>query len=68
MLFNGDKITVSVSHQVKIGREESWIRYEASSAVQPDESTEDAKDRVVGHVNRGVMDAVMQVVETVQNR
>jgi hypothetical protein len=68
VLETGDRVTVSVSHQIKIGREESWIRYEASTNVKSDEHSEDAKTRVIDHVDQGVMDAIDRVVQTVQNR
>lgn len=61
----GDKITVAVTHEVKIGGESSWIRYEAESLVNQ-ETCEDASERVIGFVNKGVMDAVMKTVETVR--
>lgn len=68
VLSDGDRVTVSVSHQIKIGREESWIRYEASTNVRDGEHSEDAKSRAIGHVDEGVMDAINRVVETVTNR
>lgn len=62
----GDSITVAVTHEVKIGGESSWIRYEATSKVNQ-ETSEDASDRTIRFVNAGVMDAVMKTVETVRN-
>jgi len=62
---DGDSITVAVTHEVKIGGESSWIRYEATSKVNQ-ETSEDASDRVINFVNVGVMDAVQKTVESVR--
>lgn len=64
-LRDGDTITVAVTHEVKIGGDSSWIRYEASSKINQ-ETSEDAATRVIGHVNEGVMQAVTDTVETVR--
>ena len=65
-LFEGDQITVSVTHQIQIGRDNSWVKYEATTRLRPDEAAEDARTRAVGHVNESVMEAVHQTVETVR--
>lgn len=67
-LFEGDQITVGCTHQVVIGRETSWVKYEAVTRLRPDEATEDARTRAIGHVNESVMQAVHKVVETVRNQ
>ena len=63
----GDSITVAVTHEIKIDRESSWIRYEVTSKVA-EETCEDASRRVIGFAAEGVMDAVHKTVETVRNR
>lgn len=65
-LRDGDSITVAVTHEIKIGGESSWVRYEATSKVNQ-ETSEDASRRVIGLVNEGVMDAVQQTVEKVRS-
>ena len=67
-LYEGDSISVSISHQVKVGRDESWVSYEALTKVQPGETTQDARTRAIGHVNESVMQAVDTVVETVRSK
>lgn len=67
-LFAGDQITAGVTHQIQVGRDNSWVKYEATTKVRPDESTEDAKTRAIGHVNASVMDAVDAVVEEIRNK
>jgi hypothetical protein len=66
-LYTGDQITVAVSHQIRVGRDESWVRYEAVTKIRPGEESDDARTRAIGHVNKSVMEAVAQVVETVRN-
>lgn len=65
-LSQGDRITYGVTHQIKIGREDSWVKYEANSAVQEGETAEQAAERVMDHVNRTVMEAVMETVKIVE--
>jgi hypothetical protein len=64
---DGDEITVAVTHEVKIGGESSWIRYEAKTKVNQ-ETCEDASERVIRFVNAGVMNAVHKTVEEVRNQ
>lgn len=66
-LYSGDQITVSVTHQIQIGRDNSWVKYEAVTRLQPGETAADARTRAIGHVNQSVMEAVHSTVETVRN-
>lgn len=63
---DGDSITVAVTHEIKIGGESSWIRYEATTKVNQ-ETSEEASERAIGFVNLGAMDAVHKTVETVRS-
>lgn len=65
-LRDGDKITVAVTHEIKIGGESSWVRYEATSAIN-EETSEEAAKRVIGHVNTGCMEAVESTVNAVRS-
>ena len=65
-LREGDQITVAVTHEVKIGGESSWIRYEGSSKIQG-ETSEEASERVISHVTESVMGAVYKTVERVRS-
>ena len=67
-LFEGDQITVGVTHEIKVGRDTSWIKYEAVTKIRPSETARDARTRAIGHVNESVMAAVEQTVETVRNQ
>ncbi len=64
-LRTGDKITVAVTHEVKINRESAWIRYEATSTVDETEGTEEAKQRVIDHVTKAVLDATLKTADTI---
>ena len=66
-LFAGDQILVGVTHEITVGRDKSWVKYEATTKLRPGEVAEDARTRAVGHVNRSVMYTVNQVVEQVRN-
>lgn len=65
-LAAGDRITVSVSHRIRIKGDESWIKYEVNTAVREGETTQEARTRAIGHVNASAMEAVHQVVDTVR--
>jgi hypothetical protein len=65
-LYAGDQITVGVTHEIKVGYDKSWVKYEAITKVRPGEVAADARTRAVGHVNESVMRAVAQAVETVR--
>lgn len=67
VLYEGDQITAGVTHQIQIGRDNSWVKYEATTKVRPDETAADARTRAVGHVNESVMIAVQQTVESVRS-
>lgn len=67
-LREGDKITVAVTHEVKINRDSAWIRYEATSSVSPDEDTAEARSRVINHVTHSVISAVQETADAVMTR
>lgn len=68
LLVEGDRVTCSISHQLRIGREETWVRYEAQTVLGASESHRDAEQRVVEAVNHGVHYAIDQAVSAVQAR
>lgn len=63
---DGDTITVAVTHEIKIGGESSWVRYETTTKVNQ-ETSEEASERAIGFVNQGAIKAVHDTVETVRN-
>ena len=66
VLYEGDQVTCGMTHEIKVGYDKSWVKYEAITKVRPGESAADARTRAVGHVNESVMRAVAQAVETVR--
>lgn len=65
-LVPGDRIDVSVTHEVKIGRESSWIKLGINAAVQEGEGADQAVTRVSKLVGRHVIAEVTRHVEIVQ--
>lgn len=61
----GDTITVAVTHEIKIGGESSWVRYETTTKVNQ-ETSEEASDRAIGFVNQGAINAVHETVQKVR--
>lgn len=68
VLVEGDTILVGVTHQVEVGRDKSWVKYESQTKVRPDETTDEAQTRAIGHVNAGAMRAVEATVEEIRSR
>lgn len=64
-LSEGDRITISISHELQIDREHTWVKYEANSAMRPEETALEAAQRIRDHVDREVMKTVHQTVATV---
>lgn len=59
-LDSGDRITISVSHQVYISGDQSWIKLEVNGRVRDGEDGQAAIDRV----NDLVAHQVMTVIDT----
>lgn len=65
-LIEGDRIICGVTHQVKIGREDSWIKYEINTQVREGEDTETAFKRSTEHVNEKALEVVRETVNRVR--
>jgi len=50
-LDEGDTIAVTVTHQINIQGDNSWVKYEATSKVRPGETTDEADERLLTHVS-----------------
>lgn len=61
-----DRVSVGVSHQVRIGHEDAWIKLEYNVEVLPDESLEAAADRVNEVLQRKIFEVVESTVEAVK--
>jgi len=67
-LREGDKITMAVTHEVKVDRESMWVRYEATTSVLGEEGTAGAKARVIEHVTQSAVDATLAAANAVLDR
>lgn len=67
VLNEGDRVDVSITHEIKIGKETSWIKYGVNTAVMAGETEEQARERAKSLVSAGVLNVVEGAVESVQN-
>ena len=65
-LYPGDMLQLTVTHEIVVGGEKSWVKYGVSTTVQPGETAERARQRASRNVNKGVMDEIKTTVETVR--
>ena len=65
-LAEGDRVDVSVTHEVKIGKETSWIKYGVNTSVASGETEEQARSRATSLVSAGVLKVVEETVQSVQ--
>jgi hypothetical protein len=68
VLHVGDKLTVAITHEVKINSDNAWIRYEATTTIEDGETVEQAKQRIGGHVTQAVIDVAEQAAAKVMER
>ena len=61
----GDSVEMSITHQIKIGRESAWIKTGIITKVREGESGEQASKRASDFVNKQVMEAIMDTVKAV---
>lgn len=66
-VVRGDQITVGITHEISVGRDKSWVRYEQTTQQQQNESTEDARARAIASAETGVMQAVAATVEQLRS-
>ena len=62
----GDRITMSVTHQIRINGDDSWVKYEASTRRRETETTEQTDKRLLDHVDAFVIQACERVAKTVE--
>lgn len=60
------EIEVSVTHEIKIHGDKTWVGVRMTGSVWEDESTEDAHARLSEKVQKAVMDEVRATVTTVE--
>lgn len=62
----GDRITWSVTHQITVNGDNSWVKFEATSRRRDNETTEQAKQRLLTFVNTSVIEGCEQVAAKVE--
>lgn len=60
-----EQVEVGVTHQIKIGREDAWIKVAVTTDKREDESMPQAIDRTSKVVNRKILDVIEKTVKTV---
>lgn len=62
---DGDKVTCTVTHNIKINGDDSWVKYEITSTQGPEETIEDVDDRVIQHATKTVVRLAYQAAQKV---
>ena len=61
-----DRVSVGVTHQVRIGREDAWIKIEYNVEVNHNETLEGATDRANEVLQEKIFDVITSTVEAVK--
>jgi hypothetical protein len=61
----GDKVTATVTHNIKINGYDSWAKYEITSTQGPEETIEDVDARVIQHATKTVVKLAFQAAQEV---
>lgn len=61
-----DRVSVGVTHQVRIGNEDAWIKTEYNVEVLDGETLEQATDRVNEVLQKKIFDVIESTVEAVK--
>ena len=65
-LREGDTVEFSVTHQIRINGDDSWIKYGIGHKLIDGETEEEAAQKAVDHVDAFVIKACQQVAQTVE--
>jgi hypothetical protein len=66
VLHPGDSLELTVTHQIRINGDDSWIKYGVRTTVQDGENSEEVAQEVLNHVDAFVVEACEQVAKTVE--
>lgn len=61
----GDEVHIGVTHELRIGNEKSWVKFEATTSVRTMETPNEAVDRLSAYVNDKVLEICVQTSDTV---
>jgi len=67
-VYEGDQITVGITHQIEVGRDKAWVKYEAITKIRPQETSDQARTRAIRHVNASVMETIEATVEQMRSK
>ena len=71
VFHEGDTVRVSVTHNIKINGDDSWVKYEYGTTVQPGEHVDDVDARLINHATGTVVrlaySAAQKVLEAGSN-
>jgi len=62
----GETVEVSVTHEIKIDGEKTWVGVRMTGTVGADETYAEARKRIDAEVQEGVMKSVESTVNTVK--
>lgn len=60
VLHTGDRAAVTVTHNIKINGEDSWVKYELESTLQEGELIEEMDKRLITHAVKTVVNVAEQ--------
>ena len=60
-----DSVEVSVTHNIKIGREDAWVKISINTDVQANETIDTAIDRVDSIIQQKIFDVINNTVDSV---
>lgn len=63
-LNTDDSMKAGVSHEIIIDKQTAWVKFEATTTQGVDETSDDAKRRIIKFVSESVIDAVESAVNT----
>lgn len=66
VLHPGDNLELSITHQIRINGDDSWIKYGVNTKVRDGETAEQAYQRALQHVDEAIIRACEQVAKTVE--
>jgi len=67
-LDTGDRVTISVSHQIFINGDQSWIKLEVNGQVREEENSQEAITRVHEEVLHNIMGIIEDNVSLVEKQ
>jgi hypothetical protein len=68
LLDPGDRVTVSVSHQIFINGDQSWVKLEINGQVREGEASQEAIGRIHGEVLNNIMGIIEDNVAMVEEQ